>query len=150
MTIFALILSLYCLTGPMFIQGKMIEVQGHRGTRGLEPENTLPSFQRAIQAGADTLELDLLMTQDDKIVIYHDYFLDPDLVTYLDGRTLSSHTLLIRSLPLSQVEEFDCGRKANPRFPRQKRIPGTTMPTLEELFEKINASSDHSLTQRCD
>jgi glycerophosphoryl diester phosphodiesterase len=89
------------------------------------------------------------MTQDGKIVIYHDYFLDPDLVTYLDGRPLSSSTLLIHSLPLSQLKEFDCGRKANPQFPRQKGIPGTSIPTLEELFERIHASSDpHAKTVR--
>lgn len=142
-TLLTLVLS------PMFIQGKNIEVQGHRGTRGLCPENTLPSFAEAIKAGADALELDLLMTSDGKIVIYHDYFLDPELITYLDGKPISSPEVLIRKLSLSALKEFDCGQKINPRFPRQKMMPGTTIPTLEELLEMINTSEDsHAKTVR--
>lgn len=144
-----LLALLTLVLSPMFVQGKNIEVQGHRGTRGLCPENTLPSFAEAIKAGADVLELDLLMTNDGEIVIYHDYFLDPDLITFLDGKPLPSHELLIRDLFLSTVKEFDCGRKINPLFPRQKMMPGTPIPTLEELFEMIRTSNDpHAKTVR--
>lgn len=144
---FFVLLTLVLL--PMIVQGRNIEVQGHRGTRGLCPENTLPSFAEAIKAGADALELDLLMTNDGKIVIYHDYFLDPDLLTFLDGKPLLSNELLIHSLSLSKVKEIDCGRKVNPLFPKQKMMPGTSIPTLEELFEMITASHDpHAKTVR--
>jgi len=130
------------LSGPMFIHGKTIQVQGHRGTRGTLPENTLPAFQSAIEAGADFLELDLLMTRDGHLVIYHDFFIHPERVCYLDGTTVSSPSPLIYSLDLAQVKQFDCGRIANPLFPRQKPIPGTQIPTLEELFEMIHSLSD--------
>jgi glycerophosphoryl diester phosphodiesterase len=136
----AMILLLWCAS--VLMHGKSIEVQGHRGTRGLRPENTLPSFAEAIRVGADVLELDLLMTQDGKIVIYHDYFLNPDLLTYLDGKPLQTRGLLVHSLPLSAIKQFDCGRKIHPVFPRQESIPGTLIPTLDELFEMIQNSSD--------
>jgi len=125
----------------MLLNGKTIEVQGHRGARGSLPENTLPAFARALESGADVLELDLLMTQDGKIVIYHDYFLNPELITYLDGSPLPSFLLLIHSLSFSQIQQFDCGRIANPLFPRQKPLAGTHIPALEDLFKMIHAST---------
>jgi glycerophosphoryl diester phosphodiesterase len=126
--------------GPMVIHGKTILVQGHRGSRGTHPENTLPSFQEAIDAGADFLELDLLLTKDGHLVIYHDFFLDPELIVHLDGSSIPHPAPLIYSLNLSQVKQLDCGARANPHFPRQLAIPGTQIPTLEELFQMLNSS----------
>ena len=119
--------------------GKKIEVQGHRGCRGTRPENTLPAFAAAIEAGVDALEPDLLLTQDDVFVIYHSHFIKPSLVTYLDGSPLAAPPLM-RSLNLSQVKQFDCGRIKNPLYPQQSLIPETTIPTLEELFSLIQTS----------
>ncbi len=119
---------------------RSIEVQGHRGARGLFPENTLPAFAAAIEAGTNTLELDLHVTKDGEIVIHHDYFINGELCDCLDGDSLSSPSL-IRSLELSDIKKMDCGSKTNPDFPRQRQIPGTQIPTLDELFEMINASS---------
>lgn len=117
-----------------------IEVQGHRGARGTHPENTMPAFMAAIEAGADALEMDLLLTEDEEVVIYHDYFINPELVTYLDGKAVSSPPL-IATLSLAQVKQFDCGRKTNPSFPHQRAIRGTKIPTLHELITQIKSSS---------
>lgn len=124
---------------PLMLFGKKIEVQGHRGCRGVLPENTLPAFAAAIAAGADALELDCLLTSDEEIVIYHDFALDPKLVMNGDGTPATA--ALIRSLSLAQIKTLDCG-KANPAFPQQKGIPGEMLPTLQELFTLINTSTD--------
>jgi glycerophosphoryl diester phosphodiesterase len=129
-----LVVSMQCL-------GINVEVQGHRGTRGLRPENTLPSFMAAIEAGVDALELDLLVTQEGELVIHHDYYINDKLCTHLDGSAIQSPAPLIHSLSLSQIKQFDCGRKINPRFPKQQSIPGTQIPTLKELFAALLASS---------
>jgi len=123
---------------PLMLMGEPIEVQGHRGYRGLFPENTLPAFAAAIEAGVDVLELDCLLTSDGHIVIYHDFYIDPQLVSYADGR--KAPAALIRSLSLAKVKKFDCG-KSNPAFPMQQALPGTSLPTLQELFTLIKTSS---------
>lgn len=105
-------------------EDRLIEVQGHRGARGAMPENTLPAFQEGIEAGADALELDLVVTSDDYLIINHDFFIHHDLV---------------RSLSLAEIKQIDCGRVGNPRFPKQAIIPGTTIPTLQELFDFIKS-----------
>lgn len=117
-----------------------IEIQGHRGTRALRPENTLPAFAAAIEAGADVLELDVLTTLDGELIIYHDYHINKELCTYRDGRAISDPPL-VRSLTLAEIKQFDCGTKTNPKFPKQLSIPGTQIPTLQELFDLIRTSS---------
>ncbi len=130
------IIAVLLFVGIM-VEAKNIEIQGHRGARGDWPENTLPAFAAAIKAGTSCLELDLLCTADGEIVIYHDYFVNPDLCTYLDGSEIPVPAPLIYDLTLKQAKEIDCGGKANPQFPRQRTVPGTPMPTLGELFEMI-------------
>ncbi|MBS0606146.1 MAG: hypothetical protein JSR57_04275 [Verrucomicrobia bacterium] len=124
-----------------------IEVQGHRGARGLFPENTLPAFAAAIEAGTHTLELDLHVTKDGEVIIHHDYFVDD----WLDegDQTSKMPQMLIRDLRLVELKKIDCGNKINIDFPKQQRIPGTSIPTLDELFEMISrSSSPHAKTVR--
>lgn len=124
-----------------------IDVQGHRGARGLFPENTLPAFAAAIEAGTHTLELDLHVTKDGEVIIHHDYFVD-DLLDDRD-QTLTMPQILIRDLKLVELKKIDCGSKINIEFPKQQRIPGTSIPTLDELFEMISrSSSPHAKTVR--
>lgn len=134
-----ILLIILGLTSFMPIQSKEIEVQGHRGSRGHMPENTLPSFALAIEAGADVLELDLLVTKDGELIIHHDFYLNKELCTHLDGSAVSSAPL-IRSLPLAMIKQYDSGRKTNRNFPQQRSVPGTQIPTLQELFDFIKSS----------
>ena len=114
-----------------------VEVHGHRGARALFPENTLPAFRHALEAGADFLELDLGVTSDGKLVVSHDRHMSPELYKDGNGNRVPPPGPLIHSLLLSQVKEYDCGSLPNPRFPRQKLIPGTRMPTLDEVFTLV-------------
>jgi glycerophosphoryl diester phosphodiesterase len=94
-------------------------VLGHRGCRALRPENTIAAFEHALQVGADILELDVVVTQDNQLVVHHD--LD------LAGKS-------VHSMTLAEVRAFDRGGTRSPNFPRQQLIPGERIPTLAEVL----------------
>ena len=94
----------------------------------MRPENTIPAFQYAIDAGVDVLELDMAVTKDNVIVISHDPVLEPPICSGPAAKAV------IHELTLAQVREWDCGAVRNPRFPKQEARPGTRMPTLDEVF----------------
>ena len=103
-------------------------MHGHRGARAIYPENTIPSFQYAIDAGADAIEMDLAVTQDDAVVVSHDPFINPKICAGPHPEAL------IRTLTLAELKEYDCGAFKNPRFPRQQPLPGTRIPTLSDVL----------------
>jgi glycerophosphoryl diester phosphodiesterase len=107
------------------------EVQGHRGMRGLYPENTLPGFEAAINAGVNVIECDILSTSDGVLIIHHDYAINKERCTHL-GEHISIAPLICM-ISLAEIKRYDCGC-ANPDFRSQVTIPGTCIPTLEELF----------------
>jgi sugar phosphate permease/glycerophosphoryl diester phosphodiesterase len=115
-----------------------IEVHGHRGSRGTRPENTIPAFEEALRAGADVLEMDLGVTRDGVLVIYHDQRINPVICRAGRGAT---RPVPIHRLTLRQLKTYDCGALRNPRFPQQVATPGTRIPTLDEFFEWVKASS---------
>ena len=104
-------------------------MHGHRGARALRPENTLPAFQYAIEQGVDVLELDMAVTRDNVIVISHDPRMNPAVCQGPGGETA------IHRMTLEQVRQWDCGALKNPAFPQQQPVPGTRMPTLEEVLD---------------
>ena len=116
-----------------------IEIQGHRGARGLLPENTIPAFERAIELGVDVLELDLGMTRDGVPVVHHDRALDPDRTRDAAGAWLAPPGPLLDTLDLAALSEFDVGRaapggKVAQRFPQQAPRDGTRIPALAEVL----------------
>jgi glycerophosphoryl diester phosphodiesterase len=121
------------------------DLQGHRGARGLAPENTLAGFAQALAMGVSTLETDLAVTRDGVLVLSHDPHLNPDLVRGPDGHWLAVRGPLVRNLTLAQLKRFDVGR-ADPRsryarqFPEQQAADGERVPSLAELFELAQAS----------
>lgn len=111
---------------------KRILVEGHRGARWAMPENTIPAFRHAIEVGADVLELDLGVTKDNILVVSHDLEIKPAIC-----KGPAEFPRAIRQLTLAQIKRFDCGWASNPDFPEQRAIPGTRMPTLEEVFREL-------------
>ena len=69
------------------------DLQGHRGARGLAPENTLPAYRRALELGVDTLECDMAITKDGVVVIHHDLWLNPDTTRGPDGKWLEARAV---------------------------------------------------------
>jgi glycerophosphoryl diester phosphodiesterase len=121
------------------------DLEGHRGTRGLAPENTLAAFRRALEIGVTTIETDMSVTKDDVVVISHNPSLNPDLVRDTDGHWLASPGPPIRSLTFAELRRYDIGR-INPasqyarQFPEQKAVDGERFPKLSELFDLAKAS----------
>lgn len=126
------------------------DIQGHRGTRGLMPENTLPSFAAALGIGVTTLELDTAITKDGVAVISHDPYLNPKLVRDARGQFLPGRGPLIRDLTLAEIKGYDVGR-LNPadrtaqQFAGQKAIDGTRIPALSELFAMVSRSGNQAV-----
>jgi len=114
-----------------------IEVHGHRGARAIYPENTLVGFQYALNSGADALELDVVVTKDDVLIVAHDVFVNKKICkTSLKGKNI-----LFRSLTLQEVKNIDCGSIQSSKFPNQRLVPGEKIPTLEEFFKFVQKSS---------
>ena len=121
------------------------DLEGHRGTRGLAPENTLAAFRRALDIGVATIETDLGMTKDGVVVISHNPNLNPDLVRDSDGHWLAGPGPQIRALTFAELRRYDIGR-INPTsqyarsFPEQRAADGERFPKLSELFDLAKAS----------
>ena len=127
---YAILFCLGCLAAMCYAADPpRILVHGHRGARARRPENTIPAFEYAIAQGVDALEMDMSVTRDNVIVISHDPVLRPPVCTG------PSESAVIRELTLAQVRQWDCGAVRNPRFPLQQPVPGTRMPTLDEVFQ---------------
>jgi glycerophosphoryl diester phosphodiesterase len=125
------------------------DLQGHRGARGLAPENTLAAFTTALSIGVTTLELDLAMTSDGVLVVSHDSRLNPDHTRGPDGKFLDANGPAIRSLTLAQVKRYDVGRlkpgtALAAAFPEQRGMDDVRIPTLMEVFDLVQrAKADH-------
>src|SRR5215469_16843063 len=122
------------------------DIEAHRGGRALLPENTLPAFANALSMGVDTLELDMGVTRDGVVVISHERGLNPDLARAPDGKYVTADTPLV-SLTLAEVKQYDVGQirpgsAYAARFPDQRAVPGTRIPTLAELFALVRRSGD--------
>ncbi|MGI9426060.1 MAG: glycerophosphodiester phosphodiesterase [Hyphomicrobiaceae bacterium] len=123
------------------------ELHGHRGARGLAPENTLMSFKKAIDLGADCIETDVGMSRDGDLVLHHDRTLNPDIARS-GGEWIGQRTA-IQSLTMSEIRGFDVGR-IRPgtayagRFSRQEPRDGAAIPVLQDLLQmpEFSANSD--------
>jgi len=127
-----------------------IDLQGHRGARWLLPENTLAAFERALQLGVTTLELDVVATKDDILVISHNPELNPDLTRDSQGRFLPSPGPLINSMNYQELSTYDVGR-INPETPysriffEQRSADGQKIPRLKDLFDMVKSSGNKSV-----
>lgn len=123
---------------------RAFDLQGHRGTRGNEPENTLAAFERALRIGVTTLEMDAAITADGVVVVSHDPALNPAITRDAQGRWLPAPGPLIKSLSLAELKAYDVGRidPASPygrQFPSQQARDGERLPTLAAVFARVKA-----------
>jgi glycerophosphoryl diester phosphodiesterase len=118
-----------------------IDIQGHRGCRGLMPENTLPAFEKAIDLGVNTLELDLAISKDRQVVVSHEPYMNSlfcldtlgNEITFKDKKANNLFKMMYQ-----EIKAFDCGTKQFQRFPNQVKIK-TYKPLLSEVFELAKA-----------
>lgn len=123
------------------------DLQGHRGARGLRPENTLTGFAHALSIGVSTLELDTGVTRDGVVVVSHDAALNPEHTRDASLRWLEETGPTIFSLTFAELQAFDVGRLRPgtayaARFPEQLAVDGERIPRLADVFDLVKKSGN--------
>ncbi|MDN3593716.1 glycerophosphodiester phosphodiesterase family protein [Zunongwangia endophytica] len=112
------------------------DLEGHRGTRGLMPENSIPAFKKALDLDVNTLEMDVVTTKDKKVLVSHDLWFNRDFCLDSVGQPIKekdSMSLNIYQHTYAEVQKYDCGSIGNPKFPEQKK-QHVTKPLLKDVF----------------
>jgi glycerophosphoryl diester phosphodiesterase len=115
--------------------------QGHRGCRGLMPENTVPAMLKAIDLGVTTLEMDAVITKDRQVILSHEPFFNHDITTGPDGKYFEAgqeRNFNIYKMTFAETRQYDVGLKENPRFPRQQKMKANK-PLLREVIDDVEA-----------
>lgn len=128
-----------CAPGP---QPPTWDLQGHRGARGLSPENTIPSFLKALELGVDTIELDLAVSADGRLIVTHEPWMNPEICRDPMGRPLAGdgRAYNLFTMTADSIATYDCGSWGHPRFPNQQPEPAFK-PTLEDAIQAIEADA---------
>ena len=117
----------------------LFDKEGHRGCRGLMPENTIPAMIRAIDLGVTTLEMDAQITKDNLVLISHDPYFNHQITTKPDGKGMTAEeekNYVIYKMNYLETHSFDVGMKPNPKFPDQQKIP-VHKPLLSDLVDSV-------------
>lgn len=131
-------------------QDATFDLQGHRGARGLAPENTLAGFSRALEIGVSTLELDCGVTKDGIVVVSHDRLLSPDHTRDAAGRFLEAPGPAIVDLAYEELRQYDVGRmkpgsEYAAAFPEQQPVDGERIPRLADVFALVERSGNSTV-----
>jgi len=119
-----------------FAQTMEFEIQGHRGSRGLMPENTIPAFKKAIDLGVHTLELDVIISKDKKVVVSHDPFFNPNCTTDPSGKFITKENKgNLYQLTYEEIKKYDVGLRGNKDFPEQQKMT-VYKPLLEDMIRE--------------
>lgn len=121
--------------------GQTFDLQGHRGCRGLMPENSIPGFLKAIDLGVTTLEMDVVISADGKVVVSHDLYISSQFCVNELGIEIpkkEDKKIIIFQLDYEDVKLFDCGIKGNEDFPEQQKV-SVYKPLLSEVISQCEA-----------
>lgn len=113
--------------------------QGHRGCRGLMPENTLPAMIKALELGVTTLEMDAVITNDRQVILSHEPFFSHEIATQPDGKPIDAseeRNFNIYKMTYNETQQFDVGLRSNPRFLQQQKIPAKK-PLLSDVIDSV-------------
>lgn len=118
-----------------------VDVQGHRGARGVLPENSLPGFLYALDVGVRTLELDVVISADSQVVVSHEPWMHSDMCTHPSGRAVTpqeERSINLFRMTAREIAAYDCGSRQHPRFPEQQP-QATTKPLLFDVIRQADA-----------
>jgi len=142
-SVFALLIPMACSTVKNFpgspLGAGRLDTQGHRGSRGLMPENTFPAMKTALDLGVITLEMDIVFTKDKRAILSHEPFFNHEITTKPDGSYVTEEeesSLNIFKMDYDEVKIYDVGMKPHPRFPRQQKV-AVSKPLLSDLLDSI-------------
>lgn len=134
----ALSILLFC-SHTLLAQPKF-DRQGHRGCRGLMPENTIPAMKKALDLGVQTLELDVVISKDKQVVVSHDTYMSSAIAQKPDGTPVSADeqkTINLYQLTYAEIKKFDVGSKPHPEFGQQQKFPAYK-PLLSDLLDSVD------------
>lgn len=118
---------------------KKIDWQGHRGARGLVPENSIPSFIKALEFPVTTLELDVVMSKDSQMIISHEPWMSHHICNTLQGEAVQKeeeHHFIIYNMTYEEIKKYDCGSRGNERFSEQQKI-NVYKPSLLDMITQV-------------
>ena len=118
-----------------------IDLQGHRGARGLMPENTWPAFKKALDLGVETLELDVVITKDKQVVVSHEPWFSHEICLTPKGETISAseeRSHRVYEMTYEEIRNYDCGSKPHSRFPEQEKM-AVSKPLLSAVIDSAEA-----------
>jgi glycerophosphoryl diester phosphodiesterase len=116
-----------------------IDWQGHRGARGLLPENTIPSFIKALEYDIKTLELDVVVSKDKQIIVSHEPWFSEHICTKPNGEPVTeaeAKSLNIYQLTYEEIKTYDCGMRGNVRFEEQQPMK-VFKPSFMEMVSNV-------------
>jgi len=125
------------LDAPAGVQ--QIDLQGHRGARGLMPENTIPAFLLALDLGVTTLEMDVAINAEGHVVVSHEPWMSAKVCSHGDGRPVmldEEKALRIYAMSDAELASFDCGSRGHPDHPNQQTM-SVSKPLLSDLFNAV-------------
>lgn len=139
--LFSVLFYLYgCVSsGKAMNKKNTFDKQGHRGCRGLLPENTIPAMKKALDLGVTTLEMDAVITKEGEVVLSHEPFFNHEISTRPDGSLVTEKeekSLNIYQMTYNEVRQFDVGLRPHPRFPRQQKM-AVAKPRLREVIDSV-------------
>jgi len=125
----------------------VFDKEGHRGCRGLMPENTIPAYLKAIDLGVTTLEMDAVITKDSEVIMSHEPFFNHEITTKPDGsfvKETEERSLNIYQMDYAEIKKYDVGLKPHPRFAQQQKMKAVK-PLLKDVIDSVAA---HMMTMK--
>ena len=134
------LLGVYSCGGtPKTVRTYAVEVQGHRGDRGNFPENTIPAFLSAVKKGAAVIEMDVVISKDQKVVVSHENFMSSQYMSDSEGHAIrkdKEKSYNLYEMTYDSIKRFDSGSRGNAAFPTQQKIK-TYKPLLSEVIKSV-------------
>lgn len=126
------------------------DLYGHRGARGLAPENTLPAYEAALKSGVNYVDMDVMMTKDHVVVVQHDLTLNPNITRDEKKCWIKNNNIIVKNLSLHQLQQYDVGRiKPGAHyaklFSHQRSVDNTPIPTLQQVIEYVKKTSGNKV-----
>jgi len=135
------------LTSSPIMGQSEYKIFGHRGCRGIYPENTIEGFKKAIEFGVDGIELDVVVNKNQELVISHESYID---TSYCLTNKIDNESLNIYKMNISEIQDIDCGSKFVKEFPNQLKVK-EKKPTYKEFKkELIDYQGDILFEIKCD
>ena len=130
--------TIFILISIITLSSHAFDWQGHRGARGLYPENTIGAMREALSFPlVTTLELDVIISQDGEVIVSHEPWMGEEICLGLDGKPVKEKAINLYKLTAAEIAKYDCGSKIHPRFSDQKKVK-ESKPRLKDLLAAIN------------